>query len=171
MNHCRMIKKTPYIQVAINAISFVLNALQDQTSPYRPLLQSLFNKFSYSLTFFTNNQGSSQPAKTYYQIQSWMIIMITVYKCIQDGYDTYTRKMFKNICSFFANSDMKNPESCVRWLENNRKQILDLEDMKTFMNKSSSIIYEIYQYRASFLKAKQLDEVPNFRLINLATFS
>lgn len=55
MNHCRMIKKTPYIQVAINAISFVLNALQDQTSPYRPLLQSLFNKFSYSLTFFTNN--------------------------------------------------------------------------------------------------------------------
>lgn len=79
--------------------------------------------------------------------------------------------MFKNVCIFFSNELIVNSVACLRWLENNRSEIRALEDMEKFMIKADSITYEVYQHRDSFLKGKSMDEVPNFKLINLTSLA
>lgn len=70
------------------------------------------------MTFFENSQGIQK--SIYYEVQSWMILVIHIYKCLANDYDPYRRRVLKIIFTFFSNQYLKNTVECLRWLENNR---------------------------------------------------
>ena len=73
-------------------------------SPQFPYLTSQVLK---ELSFATeaygfNNPGNSNP-DDYYEMQSWMIVMVHIYKCLADNYDPYRRRVLKLLFTALAN--------------------------------------------------------------------
>lgn len=94
--------------------------------------------------------------------------MITIYKCMADQYDPYRRRILKNVFQYCSNPTFINVIECLRWLENNRLEILALEDVKALLSRASAVIFDVYKERRTFITDGSMEELPDFRLINLS---
>lgn len=98
-----------------------------------------------------------------------MIVLIFIYKCVADNYDPYRRKLLKSVFQYCSNPDYINVIESLRWLENNRPEVLALMDVDDLISKASAVIFDVYIERHIFLKESDMKEVPDFRLINLSS--
>lgn len=57
---------------------------------------------------FSQAQGQSQGImddknRMYYSVQSWLIILVTVYKYLEHNYDPVRRRYFRKLCVYLSN--------------------------------------------------------------------
>lgn len=81
-----------------------------------------------------------------------MIVIVHLYKCVADKYDTFRRKVLKMIFSAFKGPACTQPLECLRWLENHRLEVLNLEtDYTKITTKASNLLKEMHNNRSKFL--------------------
>lgn len=82
-------------------------------------MKSVESELSYAKGFYgKDNEGKDN---NFYEIASWMIVIIHIYGCTSNNYDTFRRRILKTIFVAFANQDLPNPVEILRWLENHRE--------------------------------------------------
>lgn len=52
----------------------------------------------------------------YYQTQSWMLVVVFVWKFVEGAYGVEVRRAMRRFVGYLANPDLKVPVACLRWL-------------------------------------------------------
>ena len=120
------------------------------------------------------NQGHPDP-KFYYQVQSWMIVLTSIYKCLANNYDPFRRRVLKLIFTALSNEDLQNTIECLRWLENHRLQVIDLnktENYEDVISRSASYLFDVHEDRHNFLRSDRnqtAEFLPKLTLVHLSS--
>jgi hypothetical protein len=106
----------------------------------------------------------------YYEVQSWMIMMVHIYKCMADNYHPYTRRILKLIFTSFSNQDLPNTIEVLRWLESHRVEVLSLEqDYERVEEEANGLLFTTHQNRHNLLPNHNSTNIPSLTLLPLST--